>query len=174
MQPNLREETVPVSFPFPPMFNKSIVMPDPVTLFPSTLFYRVAWNTQHTTLFRNDMDYTVSSTVWTRPLTQQTAHTSVRYSRYSILNKSIVMPDPHSGPLILCKDHRSWSVKRISQARKHDRLRTTNRPARQARTPSTMLRGPLVGTTRVNFNPALANIAANSFFVRSRPPMMSI
>jgi hypothetical protein len=43
-----------------------------------------------------------------------------------------------------------------------------------ARTPSTMLRGPLVGTTRVSFNPAFANNAANSFFVRSRPPMMSI
>ena len=43
-----------------------------------------------------------------------------------------------------------------------------------ARTPSTMLKGPLVGTTRVSFNPASANNAANSFFVRSRPPMMSI
>jgi len=44
----------------------------------------------------------------------------------------------------------------------------------QARTPSTMLRGHLVGTTRVILNPARANIAPNSFFVRSRPPMMSI
>lgn len=43
-----------------------------------------------------------------------------------------------------------------------------------ARTPSMMLRGPLVGTTRVSVNPASANNAANSFFVRSRPPMMSI
>ena len=66
----------------------------PRIMFPSTLSYRVAWNNQHTTLFRNDMDSTVSSTVWTRPLTQQTTHTSVRYSQSSILNKSIVLPDP--------------------------------------------------------------------------------
>ena len=44
----------------------------------------------------------------------------------------------------------------------------------QARAPSTMQSGHLVGTTRVIFNPACTNILANSFFVRSRPPMMSI
>ena len=48
------------------------------------------------------------------------------------------------------------------------------RPERQARMPSTMLSGHLVGTTRVSFNRAAANNPANSSFVRSRPPMMSI
>ena len=49
-----------------------------------------------------------------------------------------------------------------------------SRPGRRARTPSTMLSGHLVGTTRVSFNPASLKIAANSFLVRSRPPIMSI
>jgi hypothetical protein len=40
--------------------------------------------------------------------------------------------------------------------------------------PSTMLSEHLVGMIRVSFNRAAANSAANSSFVRSRPPMMSI
>ena len=80
----------------------------PRIMFPSTLSYRVAWNNQHTTLFRNDMDSTVSSTVWTRPLTQQTTHTSVRYSQYAILNKSIVMPDPQPLPVIRRDSRDLW------------------------------------------------------------------
>src|SRR5262252_7270510 len=44
----------------------------------------------------------------------------------------------------------------------------------QARTPSMMLSGHLVATTRANFNPACLKIPGNSFFVRSRPQMTSI
>jgi len=47
-----------------------------------------------------------------------------------------------------------------------------SRQGRHARTPSTMLSGHLVGTTRVSFNPASAKIAANSFLVRSPSTML--